>query len=95
MKFIMFWDYDPKDLVVVLEKMKKLVELQKENPQKYPEIICGPFLYSGESSGLTICLATNDEQIVNLHLYYQPELELNFMPVVEIDTALKIIKKNK
>jgi hypothetical protein len=89
----MFWDYDPKDLEVVIEKKNKLVEMRKEHPEKYPDIICGPFLYSGESKGLTICLATNDEQIVNLHLYYQPELELNFMPVVDLKTALEIISK--
>ena len=95
MKFIMFWDYDPDKLETVLEKKNKLIELRKENPEKYPEIICGPFLYSGESKGLTICIATNDEQIVNLHLYYQPELELNFMPIVDVDTALKLIREKK
>ena len=95
MKFIMFWDYDPKNLELILKKKKQLVELRKENPEKYPEIVCGPFLYSGESKGLTIYNATNDEQIVNLHLYYQPELELVFMPVVEVDTALDLISQNK
>ena len=54
-------------------------------------MICGPYFFSGESRGIAICETDIDEQIVNLHLYFQPELNLSFVPIVDVDTAFDLI----
>ena len=95
MKFIVFWEYNADELEVVIKKFQKLEEDRKKTPDKYPEIISGPFMFNGEAKGITVCNAKNDEQIVNLHLYHQPELKLSFVPIMDPDTALGIISHKK
>ncbi|MGC9778899.1 MAG: hypothetical protein HZR80_06620 [Candidatus Heimdallarchaeota archaeon] len=91
MKFIVFWEYNADEIVVVIKKFQKLENERK----KYPEIISGPFMFNGEAKGITVCNAESDEQIVNLHLYHQPELRLSFVPIMNPETALDLISQKK
>lgn len=95
MKLIVFWEYDANDLKVVIEKFQKLDVERKKTPEKYPEIISGPFMFNGEAKGITICNAKSDEQLVSLHLYHQPELKLSFVPIMNPETALEVISQKK
>ena len=95
MKFIVFWEYNADEIVVIIKKFQKLENERKKSPKKYPEIISGPFMFNGEAKGITVCNAESDEQIVNLHLYHQPELRLSFVPIMNPETALDLISQKK
>ncbi|NHJ49462.1 MAG: hypothetical protein FK733_16855 [Asgard group archaeon] len=93
MKFIMFWNYDFEHLKHILKKIKDLDEKRKENPDKYPKMICGPYLFHGESRGMAVCETDKDEQILNLHLYFQPELNPSFVPIETVDSVLELLNQ--
>ena len=95
MKFVVFWEYNSEDLKTVIEKFLKLEKLNKKNPQKYPTNVSGPFLFTGEFKGITVCEAENDEQIVNFHKYCQPEVKLSFFPVNDLKTTYNLIFHSK
>jgi hypothetical protein len=88
----LLWEYDPEDLETVIEKIEELGEKQKKSPEKYAKIICGPYFFNGESKGLTICQAENDVQLFNLHFYFQPELDIQFIPLLEREELKKLLQ---
>ncbi|NHJ31433.1 MAG: hypothetical protein FK732_01090 [Asgard group archaeon] len=93
MLFIVFWEYDPDDLKKVVNKLKDFEKEIKKNPNKYPKLTFGPYLFGGESKGIAVCDIEDDEQPVNFHLYFQAELKMSFVPIVEVDTALELISQ--
>jgi len=95
MRFLVFWQYETEDLEKVIKKFKQLTKDREKNPKKYPKVISGPFLFNGESKGITVCDAEDDEQVLNLHLYHQPLLTLSFVPIVDIDSAFEMMFPKK
>lgn len=93
MNFIVFWEYDPDELEKVVKRLKEFEKELKKNPSKYPKMTFGPYLFGGESKGITVCDIEDDEQPVNFHLYFQAELKMSFVPIVEVDTALELISQ--
>jgi hypothetical protein len=87
----MSWNYDLDKLEQILLKIKALDDKRKEHPEKYPVMICGPYFFSGESRGIAVCETDNDVQIINLHMYFQPELDLSFVPIVDTETAFELV----
>jgi len=93
MRFIVFWEYNPDDLEKVIKRLKEFEKEIKKNPKKYPKIVFGPYLFGGESKGISVCDIEGDEQPVNYHLFFQAELKMSFVPIVELDTAFDLISQ--
>ncbi len=95
MRFIVFWEYLPETLDEVLKKLNKFEKEEAKNKEKYPTILTGPFLFTGESKGITICSADNDEQIFSLYQYLHPELKMSFVPVMDTKEAKEFLLPGK
>ena len=95
MMFIVFWEYEPIHADVVFRKLKIIQEEKKGDPKKFPLIHSGPYHFSGEFKGIIICEIDYDErQIFNLHSYLQPEVLLNFVPLLDLESVKGMIKWN-
>ncbi|MCK5298293.1 MAG: hypothetical protein KAJ76_05265 [Candidatus Heimdallarchaeota archaeon] len=93
MHFVVFWEYDPDELENVIKRLKEFNKEIKKNPKKYPKMTFGPYLFAGESKGINACIIEDEEQPVNFHLYFQAELKMSFVPIVEVDTAFDLLSK--
>ena len=95
MKYICFWEFEPKDFDKMIEKYNQAIEEREKVPEKFPKILFGPYSIGGEWKGFTVYEAT-PEQMTNLVLHYMPEEKLKFMPIFDgkkvIERYLKMKK---
>ncbi|UCD44903.1 MAG: hypothetical protein JSV27_12480 [Candidatus Bathyarchaeota archaeon] len=83
MKYVGFWKFDSEALDVIVEKSVRSSRERDVFPEKYPEIICGPFILDGESRGFTVYDVDDLEQLTNVTAHYGPEMTYEFKPIVE------------
>ncbi len=79
MKYIGFWEFDPKDFDKVLKKY-----VDQDSWPDFPETISEGFGLGGEFRGFQLYETDNPEHLTNLSLYYMPEMEFNFIPIFEV-----------
>ena len=91
MKYIGYWEFDPKDMDVVIEKFSKRLE----EPEKYPKIIFGPFATGDEFKGFTGLEAFEPEQLINLTYHFAPEIKYRFIPISETAMTIPLWLKRK
>ena len=82
MKFIAYNEYDPKDFEKVLEKTAQIAEERKKEPNKYPKPISALYGISGRG-GFMLYEVDNDEQLMNLTIFYFPYLTFEFVAIKE------------
>lgn len=73
MKFIAFWEFDPKDAAKVIEKFKKS-ELGLKQLMDVHHI-------GGQNKGFTIFETDDEQDIIDYMCYYSPELDLKIYPI--------------
>ena len=88
MRFISFWEWDPKDSKVVIDKFMK-----RAHKLKY---IFKPHTVGGQHKGITVFETDSIADITDYITYYSPELRLKVYPVDNAeDTAKKWLEHHK
>lgn len=90
MKFIGFWDFSFKDLDRILKKSQQSSSQRYEHPDRYPDIISGPYLIGGEAKGLTVYEVDDPKQLINVSLHYSPEIRFKFMPIFDTEIVAEL-----
>jgi hypothetical protein len=93
MKYIVFWEYDPKDLVIVIEKLEAFREKIKKNPGKYAKSISPNYTMSIGFNGFQLFEADDPEQLARMVLHYRPEVNFDIIHITETKTMLKLYEK--
>ncbi len=93
MKYIVFWEYDPKDLTEVIKKLKEFRKKIKEDPDKYAKSICPNYTMSIGFSGFQMFETDDPEQLARMVLHYRPEVEFDIVHITETKTMLKLYEK--
>jgi hypothetical protein len=75
MKFIAFWEYDPKDTAKVIEKFKKSKTGMKT--------LYEPHHIGGQTKGFTIFETDDIMVIADYSSYYVPELKMKIFPIMD------------
>lgn len=88
MKYIGFWELDPKDFDKVLKKY-----LDQDSWPDFPETITEGYGLGGEFRGFQLYETDNPEHLTNLALYYAPEMEFTFTPIFEIAKVVEAYQK--
>lgn len=91
MKYIGFWDFDLKDMDVVIEKFSQ----RQLEPEKYPKILFGPFTMGDEFKGFTGLEAFEPEQLLNLQFHFAPEIKWKFTPMFDTNTIIPLWQQRK
>jgi hypothetical protein len=94
-KFIAFFEFRPEDFDKMIEINNAFVEKKKKEPEKYPELIFGPYLLGGEFKGFAIDEVSNPEQITNEILHYMPDVKFRFVPLLDGYEAVELYQKMK
>jgi hypothetical protein len=96
MKFIVFWEYDPKDLDKVLQKGRDYVKEQKAHPEKYGKWMrlqdgtAITFGMIGRSKGFALREVDTEEQMQNAVLFWSPLFKLTYVPIRQAPTATEV-----
>ena len=87
MKFVVFWEFDPKNLETILKKGQDWVKEQKAHPEKYAKFMRlqdgTPIQFSmvGQSKGLSLREVDNEEQMYNAAVWWNPYVKLTYVPI--------------
>ena len=89
MKYIRFIETEPEFYDKFLERIPKMQEDRKKNPDKYPKELFPPHSMSGEAKSFSIIEGTSD-QVMNYIALFRPYIKIKLVPIYESD---KIIEK--
>lgn len=87
MKFIVFWEWDPKDIDAIMIKSPEWVKEQKAHPEKYAKWMrledgtAIGFSIIGQSKGFSLREVDDVEQLYNAAMWWNPLLKLSFYPI--------------
>lgn len=90
MKYIVFWEYDPKDLDKAIEKLKEFRKKIKKAPEKYAKSISPNYTMSIGFKGFQLFEASNPEQLARMVLHYRPEVKFEIVHITEAKTMLTL-----
>ncbi len=93
MKYIVFWEYDPKDLEIVVEKLKEFRQKIKKNPDQYAKSISANYTMSIGFQGFQLFEADKPEQLAKMVLHYRPEVTFEIVHITETKTMLTLYEK--
>jgi hypothetical protein len=95
MKYLAFWEYDPEDLEKARVKWMKFGEVAEKKPELFPKSISKSYAMFEGHSGFQLFEADDPKQLVAMMMYYTPEAEFRFIPIVELKEASEVIEKLK
>jgi hypothetical protein len=76
-----------------LDKIPKMQEDEKKNPEKYPKTLYPPHTIGGEAKSFSIVEGT-PEQVMNYIAFWRP-FKSKFIPIFESDKIIEKYKKSK
>ena len=91
MKYLRFIESQPETYDKFLERIPKLQEDRKQQPEKYPKELFPPHTIGGEAKSFSIVEGTS-EQVMNFIAFWRPLIKIKFVPIFKSD---KIIEKYK
>ena len=94
MQFIGFWEYSAEGTDKVIERLKKM-PVGEKRPEKFAKIIFGPYTFNGERKGFTIYETDDPEKLANVQIYYGPEMNWKFVPLIDTRKAAELYLKTK
>lgn len=95
MKYIVFWEYDPKELDAVVKKLKAFREEIKKSPEKYAKSISPNYTMSVGFKGFQLFEADDSEQLARMVLHYRPEVKFEIVHITETKTTMKIYEESR
>ena len=95
MKYIWFWEYDPKDIYKMFEKDNEISEERKKEPKRYPKLIMDGHWLGMENKGFTIYEVDDPQQLLNVAAKFFPEKKTKFVPIFEVAEVKKTFLKVK
>ena len=95
LKYIMFWEYQPKDVDKAIEKLKAFRAMIKKDPEKYARSISPNYTMGIGFKGFQLFEADNLEQLARMVLHYSPEVKFEYMHITEAKTVLSLYEERK
>jgi hypothetical protein len=89
-KFVAFWEMDPKDFVKVKEKFEKR---DKRPGAAEFKTIFGPAGYGGQFKGFTVFEAEKTETLSLYSQFYAPELTVVIYPLIDSSLTVQLWEK--
>ena len=77
------------------EKRKKIREEREKFPDKYPKHISPGYNVGVIGKGIHLYEVENEDQIINLTLFWKPELKFEWKPLFESAKVFELYEKMK
>ena len=94
MKYIVFWEFCPKDIDKVMERVQVFGKEVEKNPDKFPKVIFSSHAMGGETKGFEIVEATS-EQLTDDMTFWVGLVTLKFVPILEGTKFVESYMKSK
>jgi hypothetical protein len=82
-KFIAFWEIKKESVNSVCEKAEELMITIREDPEKYPWSLFGPYCFEGETKGFQVFETDNQEKMEELSRFWGSYVNLNYHSIKE------------
>jgi hypothetical protein len=92
--FIGFWDYSAEDTAKVIEKLKQM-PVGEKRPKRFAKVVFGPYTFNGERKGFSVYETDDPETLTNVQIYYAPEMNWKFVPLIDTRKAAELYLKAK
>ena len=94
MKYLMYWEFSPEDMDKVIKKAVEYQQMVAKNPEKYPKNLFPPHSLGGQTKGIAILDAT-EEQCAKLIMHYLPEEKVKLVPLFATAPLIEEYQKSK
>ncbi|MGY5877311.1 MAG: DUF3303 family protein [Candidatus Thorarchaeota archaeon] len=95
MRYIVFWEYDPKEIDRAVEKLVKFRKEVKNNPERYAKPLTPNYTMSVGFKGFQLFEAEDSEQLARMALHYRPEVRFEIIPITETKKNLALYDELK
>ena len=95
MNYIAFWEYDPEDVDKVIEKAKQAIAEREKGTGKFPKFLFPSHEMGGEHKGFAVYENPTPEQLMNIQIYFAPEMKVKFVPIFESAKIMELYAKMK
>ncbi|MHA2084077.1 MAG: DUF3303 domain-containing protein [Candidatus Thorarchaeota archaeon] len=95
MKYIVFWEYEPKEIDKAVKKLLSFREEMKKSPDKHVKPITPNYTMSVGFKGFQLFEADDPEQLARMVLHYRPEVKFEIVPITETKKTMKIYDESK
>ncbi len=95
MKYIVFWEYEPKEIDTAVKKLVAFREEMKKSPEKFAKPITDNYTMSVGFKGFQLFEADNPEQLARMVLHYRPEVKFEIVHITETKKTMKIYDESK
>ena len=95
MKYIIFWEYDPKEIDKSVKKLKEFREEVKKNPNLYAKPITPNYTMSVGFKGFQLFEVDNPEQLTRMVLHYRPEVKFDIVHITETKKTVELYDELK
>jgi hypothetical protein len=93
--FIAFWEYSAEDTAKVIEKFNKATEERKKGTEKFAKLVYGPYHFNGKQEGFSVYETDDPDKLMNISIFYAPEMTWKFKPIIETRKAAELWLKMK
>jgi hypothetical protein len=94
MKYIVFWEFDPKDMEKVIKKTMEFNKKRDKDPEKLQKLIFPPHSMFNETKGFSITESTL-EQMAEATMWFFPEMKMKYVPIIESAKMMELFLKSK
>jgi hypothetical protein len=95
MKYIVFWEYEPKEIDKAVKKLIAFRDMMKKSPEKYAKPITPNYTMSVGFKGFQLFEANDPEQLARMVLHYRPEVKFEIVHITETKKTMKIYDESK
>ena len=95
MQLIAFWEYKAEDIPKVIEKLSQMTAEREKGTERVAKIVYGPYNFNGETKGFTVYETDDPDKLMNLAIFYGPEMTWKFVPLIDTKKAAELWLKMK
>lgn len=95
MLFIAFWEYNAEDTAKVIEKLKQATAEREKGTEKFAKLVYGPYHFNGKQSGFSVYETDDADKLMNISIFYSPEMTWKFKPIIDTRHAAQLWAKMK
>jgi len=95
MKFIAFWEYNAEDTAKCIDKLKQAMAERDKGTERFAKMIFGPYHFNGETKGFSVYETDDPDKLMNIAIFYGPEMKWKFIPIIETGKSAELWLKMK
>jgi len=94
-QFIAFWEYNAEDTAKVIKKFTQMTAERGKRTEEFAKLVYGPYHFNGKQSGFSVYETDDADKLMNISIFYAPEMTWKFKPIIDTRKAAQLWAKMK